>query len=185
MKTVILNGSPRRKGDTAALIFAFRERLGGEFYQADAYACSISPCIDCRYCFTHPACAVSDGMGELIAQIDDADVVVIASPVNFSELSGPLLSLASRFQLLWAARYFQHVELLSDKPRHGVVLLAGGGDGSPDRAVTTAKILLRQMKADFAGAAISANTNTVPAAEDETALGEVRALADKLKEGTC
>jgi Multimeric flavodoxin WrbA len=183
MKTVILNGSPRKNGDTAALITAFRECIGGEIYQANSYTCGISPCIDCRYCWTHTVCAIKDGMSELIEQINQADIIVIASPVNFSELSGSLLSLASRLQLIWAAKWFQHIELLDDKLRHGIILLAGGGDGSPDRAVVTAKILLRQMKAEFAGAVISANTNTLAAADDPDALSEIHKLAEKLING--
>ena len=53
-----------------------------------------------------------------------ADVLVIASPVFFSQLSGPLLSLLSRLQ----CRYLDRA-LRSAPPRNalGVVLLAAGG----------------------------------------------------------
>ena len=48
MKTLIFNGSPRKKGNTAALIEALSERLGGEIKIVRAYDGEIRPCIDCR-----------------------------------------------------------------------------------------------------------------------------------------
>ena len=49
MKTLILNGSPRENGDTAGLIREVIRNLPGEYSVVDAYRCSISPCVDCRY----------------------------------------------------------------------------------------------------------------------------------------
>ena len=43
MKTLILNGSPRPAGDTAALLAALKEALTGPFVQIDAYREKITP----------------------------------------------------------------------------------------------------------------------------------------------
>lgn len=51
MKTLILNGSPRKNGDTASLIEKITEKIVGEYRIVDAYRCHISPCLDCRYCW--------------------------------------------------------------------------------------------------------------------------------------
>ena len=64
--------------------------LGGEITQIDAYRCGIAPCVDCRWCWTHAECALHDGMARVFAEMDAADNLVIASPVYFSELTGPL-----------------------------------------------------------------------------------------------
>ena len=37
MKTLIFNGSPRKKGETAYMIKTLQEKLGGEFKVVDAY----------------------------------------------------------------------------------------------------------------------------------------------------
>lgn len=48
MKTLILNGSPRKDGDTAFLINKLISRLYGEYKIVDCYTADIAPCIDCR-----------------------------------------------------------------------------------------------------------------------------------------
>lgn len=50
MKTLILNGSPRKNGDTMTWLKEFINRLDGEYKIVNAYKCNIKPCIDCRYC---------------------------------------------------------------------------------------------------------------------------------------
>ncbi len=60
MKTLILNGSPRPNGDTASLIKHFVSKLDGEYKIVDAYRCGVSPCIDCRYCWSEQGCTIQD-----------------------------------------------------------------------------------------------------------------------------
>lgn len=182
MKTLIFNGSPRRDGDTAALLTAFRAPLGGEITQIDAYRCGIAPCVDCRWCWTHAECALHDGMARVFAEMDAADNLVIASPVYFSELTGPLLSVFSRLQLLFAAAAIRRAPLLEKKPRRGVVLLARGGSGSGRRAEETAENLLRHMGAEPFGIVRSERTDTLPAREDRAALAAAAALGARCAE---
>ena len=93
MKTLILNGSPRANGDTVSLIKELTKKLPGEYKIVDAYHCDVSPCVDCRYCWEHPGCAIADEMQEIYAYIQECDNILIASPVYFSELTGKLLDL--------------------------------------------------------------------------------------------
>lgn len=53
MKTLILNGSPRKEGDTVNLINKVIENLNGEYKIINAYDCEIHPCIDCRAFFSY------------------------------------------------------------------------------------------------------------------------------------
>ncbi|MBE5787633.1 MAG: flavodoxin family protein [Clostridiales bacterium] len=171
MRTLIFDGSPRRKGDTAALIAAFAENLSGEYTVIRAYECRhISPCIDCRGCWKHPGCVIRDGMQEVYGLIAESDCIVIASPIYYSGLTGPLLSLLSRLQAVYCAKRFQGVSLI-EKPKTGVILLAGGGNGGPDPAVQTAKMLLAAMNAQgILPPIMSLNTDQIPAKGDASAL---------------
>jgi len=184
MKTLILNGSPHKKGDTAALVEAFKAEMGGDFVEVFAYDDGISPCVDCRACWKKPGCVIRDGMDEVYREITECDAVLIASPVYFSLLTGPLLSLGSRLQALYTARRFLNVDLRG-KRKAGALLLAGGGDGSCGRAVDAAQCMLRHMGAEYLGYAASLNTDSVPAAEDAKALEEVRQLAEQTRERVC
>lgn len=180
MKTLIFNGSPRKSGDTVALLNELKAEVGGEFRQIDAYFCDIKPCIDCRFCWTHNGCSVKDKMQEIFSLIDEADNIVIASPIYFSELTGPLLGVLSRLQYFYVSRNFRGEAALTQRKRNGIIILTGGGDGSPERAEKTATILLHHMGAEVIGTVYSHNTNTAPAKNDTEAKREIRTIAERI-----
>ena len=172
MKTLIFNGSPRKNGDTVSLLKHFLEKMPGENKIVEAYRCNISPCMDCRYCKTNSGCAIQDEMQEVYEYLTDCDNVLIASPVYFSELTGPMLCVGSRLQTYFCSRFFRKEEIgLTEKK--GAVLLVGGGDGKPDKAYETAKTLLKNMNCkEIFPLICSHNTDRVPAIEDvEAVLG--------------
>lgn len=180
MKTLILNGSPRKNGDTASLIACLAEHILGEVKIVNAYDGSISPCIDCRACRKQVGCVINDGMQEVYEYLKTCDNVVIASPIYFSELTGQLLNIASRLQTYYSARYIRHeAPMLSRKK--GAVILTGGGTGDPMRAYKTASELLSYMNAaEIFPLVCSHNTDRVPAAEDRETLADVRKAAEFL-----
>ena len=166
MKTLILNGSPRENGDTASLIKEVIRKLPGEYKTVDAYRSSISPCVDCRYCWEHDGCAIHDEMQEVYEYIQECDNILIASPVYFSELTGKLLDLGSRLQAYYCASFFRKEKPIL-KEKKGAVILVGGGDCHMDKAYSTACILLHHMNCQTIHEPVcSHNTNKTPAADD-------------------
>lgn len=147
MKTLIFNGSPREKGSTKKLVSILAGYLKGECKIIDAYKSRISPCIDCRYCMNKKGCAAKDEMQEIYDYIHDCDNIVIASPVYFSGLTPPIVSIGSRLQRLYCGRMFRN-EYFTQKLKKGAVILTRDGDGAPDIAIRTAKIFLKQMYCD-------------------------------------
>ena len=177
MRTLIINGSPRPRGDTASLIGLVRDNLAGESLVLDAYRCDISPCVDCRYCWENPGCAIDDGMQEIYAYIRDCDNILVASPIYFSELTGKLLDVASRLQTYFCARLFRGEEPVP-KSKKGAAILVGGGDGHTDKAYDTACTLLRHMNCrEIYGVVASHNTNERPALQDAQAAEGARSIA--------
>lgn len=177
MKTLILNGSPRKHGDTAALLEELKKYLHGDIIEVSAYRGNIGSCVDCRYCWKHDGCAIDDGMQAVYRALEEADNVVIASPLYFSQLTGPMLSLASRLQRYYAARRFRGEKPFAGKRKRGALVLVGGGDGKESPAVEMANILFRHVNAKCVGMAISHHTDELPAAQDDAAIGQIRALA--------
>ncbi|MBQ9938007.1 MAG: flavodoxin family protein [Oscillospiraceae bacterium] len=178
MKTLILNGSPRIGGDTERLLNVFRQKLEGECKTVDAYRCGISPCVDCRYCRENEGCAIDDEMQQVYRYIEECDNVLIASPIYFSELTGKLLDVGSRFQMYFCAAFFRKAPI-KIKPKKGGIILVGGGDGAADKGESTAKVLLHQINCfDIHPAVLSHNTNNLPAIEDENAVTGARRIAE-------
>ena len=177
MKTLIFNGSPRRNGDTAAMIAELKQNLHGEVIELACYREKISPCVDCRSCMQKPGCAIPDGMQKYYEILQDCDCVVIASPVYYSLPTAPLLAVMSRLQTWFCASRFRK-EPVQVKPKRGGMILSGGGSGSADPAIDTCRRLLRVMRAKEIGPMVlSLDTDHVPAAQDADALAQARALA--------
>lgn len=177
MHTLILNGSPHKNGDTAALIRALRENLNGEVTQIDCYRADISPCVDCRWCTKNPGCAIKDGMQQLYPVIEGCDCIVIASPVYFSLPTAPVLSVCSRIQTYFCASFFRKAPV-PIKPKRGGILLTGGGSGSAEPAEATARRLLKYMKAREIGPVVSSlATDKIRACDDPTIRRKAEALA--------
>lgn len=178
MKTLILNGSPRKNGDTVSLINTFRDRIKGDCMLVNAYFCDIAPCVDCRRCWEREGCAINDGMQDVYGYIRECDNILIASPIYFSELTGRLLDVGSRLQTYFCSRFFRKTEP-DIKPKKGAVILVGGGDGNPDRAHGTAVTLLHHMNCyNIHPLVLAHDTNERPALEDERA---VRGVHDIVK----
>ena len=176
MKTLIFNGSPRKNGDTVSLIDELTDHLDGEVRRIDAYDCDVRACIDCRYCWKHDGCSQKDGMQEIYDLIQEADNIVIASPMHFSEISGRLLAVLSRIQTYWSARFFRKIEPVP-KNKRGAVIVVGGGDLPVKKAEDTANVLLRDMNARSVRTVYSHNTNERPSRDDQNALAKIRQMA--------
>lgn len=94
-RIVVLNGSPRRGGNTSALVDAFREGAESAGNTVDVFFLQGMDIHGCRGCFgggkdrDHP-CVQTDGMDEIYPKYVDADVVVLASPLYYWNLSGQI-----------------------------------------------------------------------------------------------
>ena len=176
MKTLIINGSPRKRGNTVALIDELKAHLDGEVVEISAFYSGIAPCVDCRGCWKTAKCVVQDGMQAIYA--DDFDNVVVASPVYYGTLPGSVLSLMSRLQPWHAATFFLK-EPLKQRAKKSAAILTAGGKGNQERAYHHLRALFRMLNARGfeERVACSPNTDTVPASEDENAKQQVRAIA--------
>ena len=178
MKTLIINGSPRINGDTASLLDVVKENIEGEYKVVDAYRCSISPCLDCRFCWKNNGCAINDEMQEIYDYIQICDNILIASPIYFSELTGKLLDVGSRLQTYFCANFFRKEQPIA-KSKKGAVVLVGGGDGSMNKPYETACILLHHMNCfNIHESVFSHNTNVTPAIEDKQVINGIHSIID-------
>ena len=176
MKTLIINGSPRPNGNTAALLRELKARLEGEIIEISAFHDRIAPCTDCRGCWETARCVVRDGMDVIYG--DDFDHVVIASPVYYGTLPGSVLSLMSRMQPWHAATHFLNKPLVQ-RPKKAAAILTAGGKGNAEKAHMHLNAFFRMLNARGfrEHLACSADTDTIPADRDEAAKNQVIEIA--------
>jgi len=180
MQTLIFNGSPKINGDTEELVRELAAHLKGEVRIISPQN-NIKPCNDCRYCWKNAGCAINDEMQDIYPFIETCDNIVLASPIWFSSLSGPLLNMASRIQTLFAAGYFRK-ERLALKQKRGVVILVGGQPETKEIPTQTALSIMKHMNVHRPSVETiySLDTDHVPASEDKAALERCRKVAELL-----
>lgn len=125
MKIVVLNGSPRKNGNTEIMVDAFcdgAKEKGHSVYKVNLGTKKIAPCIDCKYCFTHNGiCSQKDDMGEIMAEINGADMIVFASPIYWFTVSAQLKVAIDRMYALAGTKVtIKYAALLLDSGSPGV-----------------------------------------------------------------
>jgi len=129
MKIIAVFGSPQPRGNTAGLARAFlaaaREQ-GAEVQEYPVNQMNFKGCQGCRVCKTkEDACILEDDLPPVLNAVKEADILVLASPVYFGDLSGQLKCFFDRtFSYL-------NPDFSSRLPggKHAVLVLA---QGNPD-----------------------------------------------------
>ena len=102
MKVLILMGSPRKQGNTAALLEPFCGELrkgGAEVETLWLYDRDIYPCRACRQCqrdWTVFGCAQKDDVQEIFDQVLASDLLVLATPIYSWYCTPPMKALLDR-----------------------------------------------------------------------------------------
>ena len=98
-KVLMLNGSPRANGNIA---LAFREmekvfeENGVEYENILLGNKDIRGCIACNSCAKNGKCVFNDIVNELAVKLEEADGLVIGSPVYYGSANGTLMSALQR-----------------------------------------------------------------------------------------
>ena len=95
MNIIILNGSPTKNGNTQFMIDAFIEGASKNNHNITVIpVChkKIAGCIACEYCHNegNGNCIQKDDMQEIYPILQEAEMIVLASPVYHHGFSGQL-----------------------------------------------------------------------------------------------
>jgi len=128
-----LQGSPRKKGNTNYLISTFMEaaeKSGARTIAIDVTQKDIIPCKEYTVCEKKGFCPIDDYVKEEIYPLlRQADVVVVASPIFFYNMSAQLKAVVDRCQMFWARKYRLKLRDPGANMRRGFLLSAGATRG--------------------------------------------------------
>ena len=102
MNVLVLMGSPRKEGNTAALLQPFCEELsaaGAEVETVWLYDRCIRPCLACRTCqkdWEGFGCPQEDDVAELFEKVLRCEALVLATPVYAWYCTAPMKALLDR-----------------------------------------------------------------------------------------
>ena len=99
MKVLIINGSPHAKGNTSIALnemVKIFESAGVETKIVHVGNKMIRGCIGCGKCYEKGKCVFEDDVNKTAPLFEEADGVIIASPVYYGSANGTLISFLDR-----------------------------------------------------------------------------------------
>ena len=104
MKVIAINGSPRKKWNTATLLehaLKGAESAGAETKLVHLYDLDYKGCISCFACKlkggkSFGKCAVNDDLAPLLEEIRTVDALILGSPIYFGDVTGEMRSFMER-----------------------------------------------------------------------------------------
>ena len=106
-KIVVITGSPRANGNSAAMAAAFvkaAEEKGHEVARFDAAMMNVGGCRACCGCFKRgKACAFDDDFNKIAPEIEAADAVVFTMPVYWYTMPAQIKAVLDKFYSFFVA----------------------------------------------------------------------------------
>ena len=112
MKVLLLNGSARANGCTAAALkemISVFEAEGAETELISVGNRDIRGCVSCGSCGKTGKCVFDDLVNEVAPKLEAADGLVVGSPVYYASPNGTILSFMDR--LFYSTRFSKHMKV--------------------------------------------------------------------------
>ena len=125
MKALIINGSPRQKGNTSIALTEIAKQLEKLGIESETVWISNKPvrgCIACNTCKNNPgACVFDDDVcNDISAKMNSSDALIVGSPVYWGQPNGAVLSIIQR-------AFYSNGGAFRGKPATAVAVCRRGG----------------------------------------------------------
>ncbi|MBQ8624430.1 MAG: flavodoxin family protein [Oscillospiraceae bacterium] len=99
MKVLLLNGSPKANGNTAVALREMEKIFLAEGIDTEIVHVGnkdIRGCVACVSCYQTGKCSINDIVNELAPKLEEADGLVVGSPVYYASANATLVALLQR-----------------------------------------------------------------------------------------
>ena len=175
MKVFGICASPRN-GTTEYVLRQALKILESHDFETEIFTChakDLKPCLHCDYCLENKKCIIQDDMGEVYENLQDADGIILATPVQSGSVSANLSIIMDRTRALEAIDYnllrgkigmsiavggdrtggqdFAHLSNVTYFMIHGIIPVSGGPFGSNLGASFWSQDSIDEIKKDTYG----------------------------------
>lgn len=172
MKVFGICASPR-EGTTEYVLKEALDKLDCETVMFSCHGKDLKPCLHCDYCLENKECIIRDDMGEVYENLQSADGIILATPVQSGSVSANLSIIMDRTRALEAIDYnllrgkigmsiavggdrtggqdFAHLSNITYFMIHGIIPVSGGPFGSNLGASFWSKDSIDEIKSDTYG----------------------------------
>lgn len=126
MKVLLINGSPRKEGNTFIALSEIANQLATHGIESEIMQIGTKPTRGCIVCGTCKArgnhrCAFDDDLCNRVNEkMESADAIIVGSPVYYGQPNGSLMSLMQRI-------FYSAGDLYRHKPAAAVAICRRGG----------------------------------------------------------
>lgn len=153
-----LQGSPRRRGNTNYLLTAFMDEAvahGAKTHVIEVAKKNIVPCLGCGFCEKNGYCITQDDdmTNEIYPLLREAEIVVLATPIYFYNVTAQLKAPIDRSQALWSRKYKLNLSDPARNYRRGFLLAQGATKGKNlfEGLILTTQYFFDAVGANFDG----------------------------------
>ena len=156
MKITILNGSPRKNGNTSTMTSSLKKmiRAGGEKAEEHfLYQMNIKGCMNCGACQKGKdlsECAIKDDAVPLLKEFEKSDLVIFASPIYMWHLTASMNAFIERLHSL--CRYEGDVVNKMKGKKIAIAMTMGDDEYVAADAVNSFIMLCSYFQMEYAGA---------------------------------
>lgn len=154
MKVFGICGSPRLS-TTDYVVRNALDKLNNNGFETTLFSCAgkaIKPCMHCDFCLENKKCIIEDDMVDVYENLQDADGIILATPVQSGGISSNSSAIMDRTRALEAVDYnllrgkigmsiavggdrtggqdFAHLKNITYFMIHGIIPVSGGPFGS-------------------------------------------------------
>lgn len=134
MRILALNGSPRKGGNTQALLAAVLEGVAEKGTEVEVIRLNdltYRPCQNCGGCSKEGKCVLNDDMTLLYDKLLAADGIIVASPIYFYGVSAQTKAFLDRLQAMWSRKQLlmSAGRWLEEKKRKGLFVSVAATKG--------------------------------------------------------
>jgi len=188
MKIIGLQGSARKKGNTAKALCWVEEELTGLDHEMETIyltAKNLKGCLGCAACkktSEKVGCVQKDDIPEILEKMVNADAVIFASPLYFWGVTAQLKAVIDRTYSLYTG-YHQpdHASLVADQRQALLMTGAGPWDNNAEAAFTAFSRIKNPHKSLHPGDLFLGGCTT-PDQMDDTVKNKVITFAQKFIE---
>ncbi len=107
MNILGIYGSPRKKGNSEVIldeVLRGAEESGATVKKVSVRDLKMSGCRECGGCDKTGQCVVKDDMQKIYPLFEEADAIILSSPIFFYGISAQAKAIVDRAQAMWAKR---------------------------------------------------------------------------------
>ena len=112
MKVLLINGSPKANGNTAFALNQMAEVFAAQGIETEIIHVGNQPvrgCVACGSCYKTGKCTYDDLVNEVAPKFQEADGIVLGSPVYYASANGALIAFLDR--LFYSTRFDKRMKV--------------------------------------------------------------------------